>query len=495
MEPLLDGLARADEPTARRIERALARAGRRAAVAAMARLDEAPVAMRARLVALVGRIAAKESDLAELLRARLSDPDAVTRRRAASALGKIGDAASEDALLALLARADGVTECKVVVEALGKIGAERSAAAIENVRSPDGELARVVREALAKIRRTSVRSEPSVIDATARPASAVRVLLHVRAGLERMLVSELGTLLQPRIVGVGRVGVRLAGALRTLFVARTFLHLGFPLAPEPAGDDAVALALASAESMRILRTFTRGPIRYRIEWADAGHRRAATYRVAEKVARAEPDLVNDPRGATWEAVVTVRRDRTHVELWPRGLADPRFGYRVRTVAASSHPTIAAALARLAGAQARDVVWDPFVGAGAELVERAKLGPYRALYGSDVDRDALAAARDNLDAAGVRATLSAGDARTFRPREPVTLLITNPPMGRRSLDRATLQPVLSEAFRSFARALAPHARIVWVAPPGVVIAGLRVLERIGVDMGGFDAEIQLCRVEP
>jgi precorrin-6B methylase 2 len=330
----------------------------------------------------------------------------------------------------------------------------------------------------------------SRIDLGHRPKEPVRVLLHVRAGLEKLLVAEIDPKLEPRIVGPGRVGVWLAGPIGSLFAARTFLHVGFPLAPWPAGDDAVVQALTSPESMRILRALTVGPLRYRIEWAEAGHRRGATYRVADAIAKREPHLVNDPRSPMWEAVVTLRGDRTHVELWPVGAVDPRFLYRVRTVPASSHPTIAAALARLAGADPRDVVWDPFVGAGAELVERARLGPCRAVYGSDVDGAALDAARANLDAAGVSATLVLGDARTFRPPEPVTLLVTNPPMGRRLMEKKSVGPMLEKAFESFARALAPSGRVVWVAPPGVTISGFSVRTRMPIDMGGFTAEIQV-----
>jgi 23S rRNA G2445 N2-methylase RlmL len=486
---LMDWLGEADD---RSVERALARAGERAAFEAIARFDASAPPLRARLVAVVGRIAVGTAnpDFAQFVRARLDDLDPTTRRRAVSALGKLGDGAAEPALLGLLERADTPAEKKVIVEALGKVGTERSLLALEALHTADGEEARVVREALAKLRRSSARLETSRIDLSRRPEQAVSVLLHVRAGLERLLVSELGAKLEPRMVGPGRVGVRLAAPLETLFSARTFLHLGFPLAPCPEGDDAVVSALTSPESMRILRALTAGPIRYRIEWADKGHRRAATYRVAEEIAKREPDLVNDPRSPMWEAVVTLRNGRTHVELWPVGVVDARFAYRVRTVPASSHPTIAAALARLANAEPRDVVWDPFVGAGAELVERAQLGPCRALYGSDVDGAALDAARANLDAAGVKATLALGDARSFRPPEPVTLLITNPPMGRRLMEKKSVGPMLERAFESFAWALAPTGRVVWVAPPGVTIAGFSVRSRVPIDMGGFTAEIQV-----
>ena len=86
---------------------------------------------------------------------------------------------------------------------------------------------------------------------------------------------------------------------------------------------------------------------------------------------------------------------------------------------------------MAGVRVDDVVWDPFVGAGAELVERALLGRYDEMIGTDTDADALAAAKANLKAAKVaRVQLTRSDARKFLPRKPVTLVLTNPPMGRR-----------------------------------------------------------------
>src|SRR5699024_6701634 len=139
-----------------------------------------------------------------------------------------------------------------------------------------------------------------------------------------------------------------------------------------------------------------------------------------------PELLNDPTETLWEVIVD-ETDETSIALWPRGLEDPRFAYRRAQVPASSHPTIAAALAKVAGARPDDVVWDPFVGAGAELVERGRLGRFRALIGNDTDRLALERARVNIDAAGLEAQLLKGDARRFRPRQRPTLIVTNPPM--------------------------------------------------------------------
>jgi len=190
--------------------------------------------------------------------------------------------------------------------------------------------------------------------------------------------------------------------------------------------------------------------------------------------------------------VVVRNDE--LEIWPRGLADPRFAYRVADVPASSHPTIAAALARVAGLRGDDVVWDPFVGAGAELVERARLGPYAELVGTDTDPRAIEAARKNL--ANLSVHLSVGDARTFRPTRPVTLVVTNPPMGRRIKEKDGITRLLSDALAHFREVLAPGGRVVWLCPlfgDGAKMArafGFSVERRGPVDLGGFSAELQV-----
>jgi predicted RNA methylase len=314
-------------------------------------------------------------------------------------------------------------------------------------------------------------------------------------------------------MGPGRVRAQLAGPLSSLFAARTMLEVRFPLAAEPVRDgepvdgrspaspepgrdlnEAIARAVASDAARSVLATWTVGPARYRLAWAEGGHRRAATWAAAGAIARRWPELVNDPTSSLWEVLVETRPGFVDVSLSPRALEDPRFAWRVRDVPAASHPTIAAALALVAGARADDVVWDPFVGSGAELVERALLGEYRALRGSDVDARALDAARANLAAARLDATLEQGDALALAP-PGVTLVVTNPPMGR----RASRTPGLAEALDRFvehaAAVLVGGGRLVWIAPwpersrSAALAAGLRLDRARLVDMGGFDAEMQ------
>jgi tRNA G10 N-methylase Trm11 len=212
-------------------------------------------------------------------------------------------------------------------------------------------------------------------------------------------------------------------------------------------------------------------------------------------------MINDPTASPWELGVEEVGGRTLMELRPRRLVDPRFAYRQQFVPAASHPTFAAALARLAGVRADDVVWDPFCGSGAELIERMKLGPAARILGTDMSADALAAARANVDAAGAPSTLPGGvellhsDCLLVKGVKP-TLIITNPPMGRR-VQRGGLVPLLDRFVEHAAAELAPGGRLVWISPlprrtaEALTKLGLRLGARHEVDMGGFGAEIQVA----
>ena len=503
---LFDRLAEADDDEAKRIERALARVGSAAVHEARARLDTARAPLRGRLCAVVGRVAqaTREPGLSEWLTARLRDPDPKTRRRAATALGKIGDPAVESALIAALTSSKDLPDLRAVAKALGSAGTERGLSHLVALRTDDPELARIVREAMLKLERGFSRREVSSIDIAAAPRESTTVLLHVRAGLEQFLLEELGKAHSVRLSGRGRVAVILDGPLESLYRARTFLHLGFPLEPEMvrAGDVAAAVAavITSSRALDVLTRFTRGKIRYRIAWAAGGRRRALNFRVAALVSERSPELVNDPKAAPWEIVITEKSDksgsRIFAELWPRGVLDPRFTYRRHALLASSHPTIAAALARAGGVESDDIVWDPFAGSATELIERSRLGPYALLFGSDSDPSALARARENLVGAGVtRWELAVGDARYFRVPAPPSLIITNPPFGRRVRTEGRIRELLVRTLENAAGQLRAGGRVVWISPEPQTT--LRTAERLGfsvklrqtVDVGGISAELQ------
>ena len=258
-------------------------------------------------------------------------------------------------------------------------------------------------------------------------------------------------------------------------------------------EDALVQAMSDPKLQNWLEAATRGTVRYRIDWKEATN--AQMWRLAERLAQVAPKLVNDPRESLWEwGLVREGRQRFSLEIRAKGRADERFAYRNEAVPASSHPPLAAALARLGDVRPDDVVWDPFCGAGTELIERAKRGPYAALWGTDLDETALQTSRSNLVKAGLEdACLERADARTWTGARP-TLTITNPPLGRR-VARGTARTLISEVAAHIARQLAPGGRLVWVSPfpedtRAVLEAlGLKVTYRVAVDMGGFDAEMQ------
>ena len=522
-DALFERLHGADDVTAEAIERALARLGSAAASRAMSRFDASRPALRGRLCRLIGRVARQHPapELRAFLIARLSDDDGKTRRNAVIALGKLSlegarapDAEIEGALLTAWPAAS-IEVRRSIASALGKTGGPRALHHLQELaalprQESDDELRRIAGEACVKLSRTLERGDATAheaIDGAAVARSPTRVVLHCRAGLEAILAAELPADLQPRASRVAAVEATLDGPMERLFVARTFLRFGFPLAVATASSDdevaaVTAAAVTSPAATEIFRTWSRGAPRYRLEWASAGHRRALTFRCAQAIARAQSTLINDPTNSAWEVVVVEKQRgssgprRVFVELTPRGLDDPRFSYRRGDVAGASHPTIAAAIARVGGVRDDDVVWDPFCGAGTELIERARFGAYRSLYGSDLDGRAIELARETLDGAGVaRARVAVGDARSFVPEERPTLVVTNPPMGRRVLRPDALEALFEGFLARAAQLLAPRGRIAWISPLGDRTAeiaqrlGLRVELRQRVDMGGFSAELQ------
>lgn len=509
LEGLLELFRDEDEDLARATERAVLRIekqhGARLVKTITERATAATRPARGRLARLLGRVAAEAAEedakvARTWLTAALRDDDLKTRHTAARALGKIRapEKAERDAIeRALLEAWDAArddADRRALTEALGKVGSKASRDRLEGTR------------AALMIDRTEARERPGSVDLSRATDGPLAVRFHARSGLETIVAEELGDAMRPRVAGSGMIDARLVGPLAGAAAIRTATHFGIALDPVPVegeGEErlaeAVAAAVTSKRAMALLRTFTKtdgAPIRFRLAWARGGHRRALTWRVAELVAATTKELINDPTESTWEIVVDDDADRVAVELVPRGFVDERFAYRTATVAASSHPTIAAALARLAPARPDDVVWDPFVGAGAELVERARIGPYASLLGTDLDRAALDAARQNLAAAGVSAQLELADGTTYEPRR-VTTIITNPPMGRR-VQRGSHAELLDRFVDHAAAVLAHNGALVWAAPEPRRLharaerAGL-VLERaVTVDMGGFPAELSVLR---
>ncbi len=469
-----------------------------ARAALLAALDDARPRVRKAAVTALGKLGGDEARAALIAYWDRADLPPDHRRAAADALGKVGGAEAAQRLAAPSSDAHRDTRSP---RAPGTIGADRAAGpAADGPR--DAELERRKGRALL-IAERDADDAPSEIALDVAPPAPVTMVARCRTGLETILAAELHDLgFTPSRLGPGLVMVELARPLRDLLSARTLLAAGAlvplstkaaPKAARPSRGEAdaasIAEALADPDVLALLTAWTHGPIRWRLDFERGGHRRALVWDAAAKARALAPALRNQPRATTWDVIVTA--DEQHLELQPRRYDDTRFAWRKADVPASSHPTIAAALARVAGAVAGEHVWDPFVGSGAELCERGRLGAAR-LHGTDLDERALTAARANLDAAGLQATLTRADALVHTP-PPLGLIITNPPLGRRL--RGDAASLLEDFAARVPRLLARAGRLVWITPspdrtaPVLRRGGLTLRFARDIDLGGYEARLE------
>jgi 23S rRNA G2445 N2-methylase RlmL len=415
----------------------------------------------------------------------LQNPNVRIRRYAMAALPKIGVGESEEAkLLAALESTTDASEKKSLVETLSKIGGRATL--------QQGSLG----ESEQKIKAGVAREEnPSALrfHATLTDVEGAQIRLRGRHGLERIVGEEAEQSAKFRVSQVepGQVIIVPRGpfSLADIYTLRCFGTVGLFLGMTTTDDtDALASIITSPLALRLLRTFTEGSIRYRLNFVNKGHQRAAIARLAGRVYALRPEILNDGRSVTW----TIDIYPTGVELRPNVTPDPRFSYRQHDVPAASHPPLAACLARLAGKVENETVWDPFCGSGLELIERALLGGVRAVYGTDRSPEAIRIAQTNFAAAhtdSIDVKFICGDFREAQCQS-ATLIITNPPLGMR-VPVPNLRQLIEDLFRIAAQVLKPGGRLVLINPLSkfALPASLKLQFQQTVDLGGFN-----CRME-
>lgn len=430
------------------------------------------------------------------LRGLLEDPEEKIRRYAMTALPKVGaDSEDEQALLAMIKSPSTAREMTSLNSTLEKIGGAATLAAVADL-SPDFR-----QKLAANVARQTDRGSID-LQRTLREWDGVRIRLHCRRGLEQILADEVDLVLGPgkKFVRIGcwpgRVDLeaRSAFCLHDLFAVRCFHTLGFVVGEASSGMEppAVVEAMTSQVVGRIFQNFTQGTIRYRLEFSGGRQSKVAVREVADRVHAFCPAFLNDPRDALWQVVAST----LGVELRPRLRPDPRFAYRHQDVPAASHPPLAAAMVRVAGGRENESVWDPFCGSGLELIERALQGGVTRLLGSDCNEEATVIARNNLLAAlgdPPSFAFQVADFRDFRDflgSKKVSLILTNPPMGRR-VPIPDLPALMTDLFRVAAEVLIPGGRLV-LANPRPEVPVPRLLKRVlrqRVDLGGFDVHLE------
>lgn len=459
------------------------------------------------------------------LRRLLQDPAEKIRRYAMAALPKIGAGEGEEKeLLSLLGRTTADREKKFLGRALDKIGGEATLAVVAGTPGLLPQTEQKVRASVAR------KEQPSSIrmDRSYSRFSGLRIHLRCRRGLETIVREEVKEFIEKRGTfrlmnvhdGVVELTPTAPFSLADLYSMRCFATVGFVLGTVRSAGGAefvegVASAIASPLSRNLLTTFTDGSVRYRLDFVGKGHQRGAVSQVVNRAYAMCPEILNDARSAPWAMDVYETARGSCIELRPKFAPDPRLGYRTDDVDAASHPPLAACMARLAGRFGDEIIWDPFCGSGLELIESALLGGVKKMFGTDVSAEAIAIAQANVAAAKVAAgtSLSPKD-RTkdgvrhgvetkfvccdFREHarveglgpESVTLIITNPPMGRR-VRVPNLRGLFADLFTVAAEVLKPGGRLVFANPMRIEPAGppLKLQYREVVDLGGFD-----CRLE-
>jgi 23S rRNA G2445 N2-methylase RlmL len=429
------------------------------------------------------------------LHSLLKDPCEKIRRYAVAALPKLGrEERDEKELLTLAKKAGSDREKQHVASALAKIGGQ------ETLRHAEVLPPRAVQRVKANVLRAETSSAIN-FTGSLRDFGAMEILLRGRAGLETFVRDEVDAYIcangkfRVRDTKTGLV-VLTADApfsLAEIFTMRCFGAIGFAL-PTLRNREFknLATAITSPAALKIFRAFANGPIRYRLDFVDKGHQRAAVRELAELIYSKNSELINGGGDTPWTIEIQSTVNGVRIVLAPKLMPDPRFAYRQRDVPAASHPPLAACMARLAALVEGDIVWDPFCGSGLELIERSRLGGVSKIIGTDRSAEAIEITRQNFAAAGiqnVQTQFVCSDFRNFDPG-PTSLIITNPPMGKR-VPIANLRQLISDLFEAAARFLQPGGRLVFANPLGIAPAN-RLLKREFsqlVDFGGFH-----CRVE-
>ena len=439
----------------------------------------------------------------------LQDPGEKVRRYAMTALPKLGSGKNEErALLSLLRTTTVDREKKFLGQALDKIGGTVTLNAVAGGR---GFLAQTEQKVKAKVARSE---RPSAIrmDSILSDFTLLRIHLHCRKGLEEIVRDEV----EETIAKHGKfrtlevrsglvVMTPLAPfSLADIYILRCFATVGFFLGSVRGSNpiesiDALASVIMSPLSQSILTIFTEGSVRYRLEFVSKGHQRGAVRLLANRAYAMCPGILNDPKSAPWSMDLFPTGRGISVELRPKLTPDPRFTYREDDIRAASHPPLAACMARLAGRISPEIVWDPFCGSGLELVERALLGGVQRIYGTDISPDAIAISRANSAAAQVKAVqwkFACCDFRDYATVEglgpkSVTLMITNPPMGRR-IRVPDLRGLLRDLFAVAAKVLKPGGRLIFANPLRIepLDPSLKLKHRKVIDLGGFNCRLEM-----
>ena len=283
-----------------------------------ARFNQASPNERSKRVAVIRAVgvvfgesgaAEQKEEVRNWLLALLHDPCEKARRYAMAALPKIGSAPGDEAeLISVLRTTSSEREKKFLGQTLEKIG---GTATLEMLGPGNpGFLPQAGQKILARLARGQ---NPSAIrpEGVLSKFAGMRLHLRGRRGLEGVVREEVEASTRRRgkfrvaETGSGMVGITPVApfSLADIYAFRCFGSVGFVLGAVPHSNEAqqieaLASVIASELTRRILRTFTEGAVRYRLNFVSKGHQRSAVRLLAARIYARCPELLNDGRDVT-----------------------------------------------------------------------------------------------------------------------------------------------------------------------------------------------------
>lgn len=424
----------------------------------------------------------------------LSDLDPRVRKAAAQAIGSSWEEIPIqfkklviERLIERLNTTDNPSEMKALSDALGK--------------SADADALRALRDIggtsknLLTLERDLTRGEAELSEGSCLPErlGTKPVVAWFTQGIE-MIARSFGLFLGAENLGPGILKAEQAvtwSQLTTHYLWRSAgVSIGKLKSSSAAGFVDVLTSAARAIDAATDRK-AGSPVRIRLG-RDVGRSRSFIWEFAEILSKAQIGMINDGRSPHWELRVV----GDELVLVPIKIDDQRFSWRDVQADGASDPTIAAALVYLAELKSNERVWDPFCGAGTELILASKIAAGVIAVGTDINKSVIDA--------GLKAASGAGVSVQFRQEScldhkdtPYHAIITNPPFGMRTV-RGAARALLEEFFSVARLSIARSGRIVMLshAPSSTVgwaeASGLRCVRRWPIKLGGMECQIQVFK---
>lgn len=156
--------------------------------------------------------------------------------------------------------------------------------------------------------------------------------------------------------------------------------------------------------------------------------------------------------------LSVTDQTTSINLYKRD-------WRIATVAAGINPSLACLMCELAQVNSKDVVLDPFAGAGVIPISALKYYGAKQAIAADISGFAISAARKNAQAADVTGKLdiihSAVANLKLKPKS-VTKIISNLPFGIRTGHHAANPAIYSDLLHKSIKLLKPRGLLVMLS---------------------------------